>query len=226
MMSFRRGILLSLLLLLPAVAAVPAAAGAADAPVEALLKAHVLKVRPWSDVEVRNVSLGSTPPAGAPRRIAVRKGLPGPTVFTLEYGNGAVVTAKADVEAFEEIVVAARRLWRNRPVAEDDVYLARTEIGRIPAGAIRDPGEVVGKVMNRSIGPNLPVLSQHLAGSKIVKRGRRVTLIAESGGVRVATEGETRENAYVDDAVKVINLASKKTVTGILVDENTVRVDY
>ena len=44
--------------------------------------------------------------------------------------------------------------------------------------------------------------------------------------MRIATSGETRENAYVDDVVKVVNLASKKTVTGILVDENTVRVDY
>jgi len=80
--------------------------------------------------------------------------------------------------------------------------------------------------MNRTIGPGLPVLSKHLAGSKLVKRGRRVTLVAERGGVRIATGGETRENAYVDDAVKVLNLASKKTVTGILVDENTVRVDF
>jgi len=60
----------------------------------------------------------------------------------------------------------------------------------------------------------------------MVKRGRKVTLVAEGGGMRIATHGETRENAYVDDAVKAVNLASKRTVTGILVDENTVRVDF
>jgi flagella basal body P-ring formation protein FlgA len=144
----------------------------------------------------------------------------------LEYENGAVVTARADVLAYEEIVVASRQLSKGRNVTDDDLFLARTEVGKIPAGAVRDTKEVVGKVINRSIGPNLPVLQQHVGGSKLVKRGRTVTLIAESGGVRVATMGETRENAYIDEAVKVTNLSSKKTVTGILIDENTVRVTF
>ncbi|MBE0604301.1 MAG: flagellar basal body P-ring formation protein FlgA [Deltaproteobacteria bacterium] len=223
MMTLRGGILF---LLLALAAAFPAAAHASGPSTEEILKNHVLKVRPWSDVEVRNLSLSAEPPAGSPRRIVVRKGLPGPTVFTMEYGNGAVVTAKADIDVFEEIVISSRRLWKDRPLSEDDVTLARTEIGRVPSGAFRDPKEVVGKVMNRTIGANLPVLPQQLAGSKLVKRGRKVTLLAVGGGMRIATSGETRENAYVDDVVKVVNLASKKTVTGILIDETTVRVDF
>jgi len=216
----------ALFLLAVLAAAAPGAARASGPSVEAALKSHVLSVRPWSDVELRNLSLDAQPPAEPPRRIVVRKGLPGPTVFSLEYGGGLLVTAKAEVVAYEEIVVSSRRLWRDRPIAEEDLSLSRTEIGKAPAGAFHDPREVVGKVMNRTIGPGLPVLSKHVAGSKLVKRGRRVTLVAESGGVRIATGGETRENAYVDDAVKVVNLSSKKTVTGILVDENTVRVDF
>jgi len=223
MMSLRGGILF---LLLALAAVVPAAAHASGPSTEEILKAHVLKVRPWSDVEVRNLSLSAEPPAGSPRRIVVRKGLPGPTVFTMEYGNGAVVTAKADIDAFEEIAISSRRLWKDRPLAEDDVTLSRMAVGRIPAGAFRDSKEIVGKVMNRSLGANQPILPQQLGGSKLVKRGRKVTLLAMSGGMRIATSGETRENAYVDDVVKVVNLASKKTVTGILVDEYTVRVDY
>ncbi len=222
----KKAITVALFLLTVLAAAFPGAAHASGAAVEAALKTHVLSVRPWSDVELRNLSLDAQPPAGPLRRVVVRKGLPGPTVFSMEYGDGSVVAAKADVVAFEEIVVSTRRLWRDRPVAEDDVSVARAEIGKVPAGAYHDPQEVVGKVMNRSIGPGMAVLSKHLAGSKLVKRGRRVILVAERGGVRIATGGETRENAYVDDAVKVVNLASKKTVTGILVDENTVRVDF
>ncbi|MBE0569711.1 MAG: flagellar basal body P-ring formation protein FlgA [Deltaproteobacteria bacterium] len=223
MTAFRGGILAFLLAL---AAVLPAGAGAASPSPEAILRAHVLEHRPWSDVEVRNLSLDAVPPVGTPRRILVRKGLPGRTVFSMEYGNGVVVTATADVAAFEEIVLTARQLWKNRPLTEDDVCLARTEIGRVPAGAVRDREAVVGKILNRSVGANLPVLSRYLAGSKVVKRGRKVTLLVESGGMRIATRGETRENAYVDDVVKVVNLASNKTVTGILVDENTVRVDF
>ncbi|MEW6720394.1 MAG: flagellar basal body P-ring formation chaperone FlgA [Thermodesulfobacteriota bacterium] len=223
-MKVVRGGLLFVLALLAAAA--PAAAGAPVPSPEAILKDYVLSQRPWSDVELRDLSLDARPPAELPRRISVRKGLPGKTVFAMEYGNGAVVTATADVEAFEEIVVTSRRLSRDRSLGEDDVYLARTEIGRVPQGALRDPEAAVGKVLNRSVGANVPLLSRHLAGSKVVKRGRKVTLVAESGGVRIAAAGETREDARVDDSVRTVNLASKKIVTGILVDENTVRVDY
>jgi len=224
MTGARRGLLL--LLLAALAAALPAAAGAGGPSTEELLRRHVLSQRPWSDVEVRNLSMAAAPPACALRRIVVRQGLPGRTVFSLEYESGAVIAATADVTAYEEIVVTARRLWKNRSVEEDDVALARVEVGRIPAGAARDTAEVVGKVLNRTVGANLPILARHLAGSKLVKRGRTVTLLAESGSVRIATVGETRENAYIDGAVKVVNLASKKTVTGILVDENTVRIDF
>lgn len=223
-MTTARNRVLPLLLALAAVAA--GAAHAAGSSTGEVLKEHVLSVRPWSDVELRNLSLDAQPPPGAPRRVVVRKGLPGPTVFSLEYGDGTVVTAKADVAGYEEIVVSTRRLWRNRPLSEEDLALSRVNVGKVPAGACHEPQDIVGKVVTRSIGPGMPVLSKHLAGSKLVKRGRKVTLVAEKGGLRVAAAGETRENAYVDDAVKVVNLASKKTVTGILVDEYTVRVEF
>jgi flagella basal body P-ring formation protein FlgA len=219
----RTGLLLSALAL---AAVVPAAAFAAGPSAAEVLRSHVLENRPWADVELRNLSLDTEPPAGLPRRIVVRKGLPGRTVFAMEYGNGTVVTATADVAAFEEIVVTARPLWKDRPLTEDDVCLSRKEVGKIPPGAIRDPKAVAGKTLTRSVGANLPLLSRYLAGSPLVKRGRKVMLVVESGGMRIATQGETRENAYVDDVVRAVNLASMRTVTGVLVDENTVRVDF
>jgi flagellar basal body P-ring formation protein FlgA len=203
----------------------PAAASARRSPAESL-RAFVLERRPWADVEFRNLTLDAEPPPENPRRIVVRSGLPGRTVFAMEYGGGRTVTATAEVTAFEEIVVTARPLARNRALTEDDVCLARREIRRVPAGAVRELNAVVGKVLTRSVGANLPVVARYLAGSTLVKRGRKVTLLVETDGIRIATEGETRQNAYVDDVVKAVNLASKKTVTGILVDENTVRVDF
>ncbi len=215
-----------LLLALAAAVLVPASAFAAGPKAAEILRSHVLEQRPWADVELRNLSLDKEPPAGIPSRIVVRNGLPGRTVFAMEYAGGTVVTATANVVAFEEIVVTARPLGRNRPLAEDDVCLARRELGRIPPGALRDPKAVLGKTLTRAVGANLPVLPRYLAGSTLVPRGRKVTLVAESGGMRIATHGETRENAFVDAAVKAVNLASKRTVTGILVDENTVHVGF
>jgi len=204
----------------------PSAAHArGPAPAE-ILRTYVLEHRPWADVEVRNLVLSTDPPADSPRRIVVERGLPGRTVFAMEYGDGITVKATADVAAFAEVVASARPLSRERPLKEGDVCLVRMEVENIPTGAVTDLRAVVGKTLTRSIGANLPIVDRYLAGSTLVKRGGKVTLLVETGRIRITTTGETRDNAYVHTSVRAVNLASRKTVTGILIDENTVRVDY
>ena len=204
----------------------PAAAHAGGPAPAEILRTYVLEHRPWVDVEVRNLALSTDPPAGSPRRIVVERGLPGRTVFAMEYGNGITVKATADVAAFEEVVASARPLSKERPLKEGDVCLVRMEVGNIPAGAVTDLQAVVGKTLTRPIGANLPIVDRYLAGSPLVKRGGKVTLLVETGGIRITTTGEIRDNAYVHTSVRAVNLASRKTVTGILIDENTVRVDF
>ncbi len=208
-----------------AVYAPPSVHAGGPAPAE-ILRTYVLGYRPWADVEVRNLALSTAPPAGSPRRIVVERGLPGRTVFAMEYGNGVTVQATADVAAFEEVVASARPLSRERVLTEGDVCLVRMAVEKIPASAVTDLQEVVGKTLTRSIGGNLPIVERYLAGSPLVKRGKKVTLLVEKGRIRITTTGEIRDNAYVNASVRAVNLASKNTVTGILIDENTVRVDH
>jgi flagella basal body P-ring formation protein FlgA len=46
----------------------------------------------------------------------------------------------------------------------------------------------------------------------------------ESGNFKITAPGEIKANSSVGRAVKAVNLASKKIVTGLLIDENTVKV--
>jgi len=204
----------------------PSAAHAGGSAPAEILRTYVLGHRPWADVEIRNLALSADPPAGSPRRIVVERGLPGRTVFAMEYGNGITVKATADVAAFVEVVASARPLSKEHLLKEGDVCLVRMEVENIPAGAVTDLQAVVGKTLTRPIGANLPIVDRYLAGSPLVKRGGKVTLLVETGGIRITTTGEIRDNAYVNTSVRAVNLASRKTVTGILIDENTVRVDY
>jgi len=224
MMNAARSFLVFFVIALAACASSAAHAGD-RAPAE-ILRTYVLEHRPWADVEVRNLALSADPPAGSPRRIVVEKGLPGRTVFAMEYGDGVTVKATADVAAFEEVAASARPISRERALTEGDVCLVRMAVEKIPAGAVTDLRAVIGKTLTRSIGANLPIVDRYLAGSPLVKRGGKVILLVETGRIRITTTGQTRDNAYVNSSVRAVNLASRNTVTGILIDENTVRVDY
>jgi flagella basal body P-ring formation protein FlgA len=204
----------------------PSAARAGGPPPSEVLRDYVLAHRPWADVEVRNLALSAVPPEGPPRRIVVERGLPGRTVFAMVYGGAVTVKATADVAAFADVVASARPLSRGHSLEDGDVYLVRMEVESIPPGAVTDPREAVGKTLTRSIGATLPIVDRYLAGSPLVKRGGKVTLLVETGGLRITTAGEIRDNAYVNSTVRAVNLASRKTVTGTLIDENTVRVGY
>lgn len=151
---------------------------------------------------------------------------PGRSVFAYESPGGEKARAVSDSRRSETVVLSARSLPKGHRLREDDIYLAQVEGTRIPDGAIREAEEAVGKRLSRSIGPNLPIRERMLSETREIKRGRRVMLIAEANGLRISAPGETLENGRIDGYVKAVNLSSKKSVTGRLVDESTVRVDF
>jgi flagella basal body P-ring formation protein FlgA len=106
------------------------------------------------------------------------------------------------------------------------MYPTLMESGRMPKNAVRAEDRIIGKALVRAIVPNVPITEDMVSEMPVVKRGRKVVLSVEASGFSIKTMGETRQDASVGDYVKVVNLNSKKIVTGLLVDENTVRVEY
>jgi flagella basal body P-ring formation protein FlgA len=60
----------------------------------------------------------------------------------------------------------------------------------------------------------------------LVQRGDIVVMIAETGELKISTQGEARQRGGRGDRIKVMNLDSRKSVYGCVVDRNTVRVDF
>jgi len=51
-------------------------------------------------------------------------------------------------------------------------------------------------------------------------------MVAESGGLKISTQGEARQRGAKGDRIKVMNLDSRKSIYARVVDRNTVRVDF
>ena len=64
--------------------------------------------------------------------------------------------------------------------------------------------QAIGKQLTRSVNANMPVVSDVIAASQQIKRGQKVMVIAESGGFTITTSGETKENSYIGENVKVV----------------------
>jgi flagella basal body P-ring formation protein FlgA len=65
-----------------------------------------------------------------------------------------------------------------------------------------------------------------LVRAPIVKRGDMVTILAESGGLRVSVPGKILEKGYKGQLVQVQNTMSRKKIYAKVINDATVMVDF
>jgi flagella basal body P-ring formation protein FlgA len=192
-----------------------------------VLKTYIKDNYPWANVEINEIQVSGEIPDAPPKSITVEKSPPGKTVFKLEFKNGEKTIVSTYIKAFDWVVMSRKALKKGHTLREEDLYLTTIDINRIPKGAIlEDYQQVIGKQLVRSIVANTPILEEMLEEKTKIKKGHRVTLLASSPNLTVSAIGELKEDGYIGNYVRVINLSSKKIVQGVLIDENTVKVEY
>lgn len=190
-----------------------------------ILKTYLKKNYPWAEVEISELS-ASEPIHAMPVRIFIEKGPPGKTLFLLEFESNKRIQAVANIKAYDWVVITSKALRKGHHIGQTDVYSTLIDITKIPRGAITRIENVAGKQLERSVNINTPLVDMMIKAGTLVKKGQMVFIVIESPKFAIRTTGEIRANAYVGSQAKVINLASKKIISGVLVDENTVKVEF
>ncbi len=122
-----------------------------------------------------------------------------------------------------EAAVLARGLERNEILKSSDVLVERrpkSEVGN--DAALRDGA--VGMQARRQLRAGQALRVTDLAKPDLVTRDQNVTLIYESSGLYLTIRGKALEGGTEGDAVNVLNLQSKRTVSGIVVGRGQVSV--
>lgn len=131
-----------------------------------------------------------------------------------------------EVEALAELVVALHPMPRNAVIEESDVSLQKRDLGTSSAKVCFSLSDVVGKRVRVPLRANTPIRSDYLERVPLVKYGQFVTIVVESGELRVTATGVARGKGAEGDLVMVQNVSSKKMVQGRVVDEGTVAVNF
>jgi flagella basal body P-ring formation protein FlgA len=139
--------------------------------------------------------------------------------------NAAPVRLRFTGTAIEtvEAAVLARAVERNEVIKSSDVMIERrpkAEVGN--DAAARD--SAVGMQARRQLRTGQALRVTDLAKPDLVTRDQNVTLIYESGGLYLTIRGKALEGGTEGDAVNVLNLQSKRTVSGIVVGRGQVSV--
>jgi flagella basal body P-ring formation protein FlgA len=122
-----------------------------------------------------------------------------------------------------DAAVLARGVERNEILKSSDVLIERrpkSEVGNDVAS--RDGA--VGMQARRQLRAGQALRAADLTKPDLVTRDQNVTLIYESSGLYLTIRGKALEGGTEGDVVNVLNLQSKRTVSGIVVGRGQVSV--
>lgn len=120
-----------------------------------------------------------------------------------------IVLALASPLAAQETVIAAGTIRGATMIGPSDVAVVD---GETP-GALSDIALAVGMEARINLYPGRPIRPGDLRPPAIVERNEIVSLRYNYGGLLVMTEGRALDRAAEGEALRVINLASRQTVT-------------
>jgi len=134
------------------------------------------------------------------------------------------ITVTAVYDVLVDVFVTSRALRGDTLLSPDDFNVLKQRLSRLPAGAILKGDELEGKALKTNLSGGVILRSEHLASNSSAKRGRRVNVVVEGDNVFLTLKGVLKNNTAIGGTARVLCDMSKKEVSGILTDPDTVRV--
>jgi flagellar basal body P-ring formation protein FlgA len=122
-----------------------------------------------------------------------------------------------------EAAVLTRDIERNEVLKSSDLMTERRPKAALGTDvASRD--RAIGMQMRKQVRAGQPLKTADLAKPDLVQRDQNVTLIYESAGLYLTIRGKAIENGAEGDVVNVLNLQSKRTVSGVVIGREQVAI--
>ncbi|MEL6642542.1 MAG: flagellar basal body P-ring formation chaperone FlgA [Pseudomonadota bacterium] len=119
-----------------------------------------------------------------------------------------------------DTLMAARTIPAQTILVASDLAVA----GTAQPGALRDPAKAIGQETRTILYQGRPIRSVDIGPAAVVERNDLVALTFTSPHLEIVTEGRALERGAAGDRVRVMNLASRTTITATITGPGHVRV--
>ena len=121
--------------------------------------------------------------------------------------------------ALADVLVAARTVRSKSILMPEDILV---QGGEVP-GALEDPNTAIGLEARVVLYAGRPIRAGDVGPAAIIDRNQIITLIYRRGSLMIATEARALGRAGPGDTLRVMNLASRTTVTGRVAADGSVQ---
>ncbi|KAJ57343.1 flagellar basal body P-ring biosynthesis protein FlgA [Actibacterium mucosum KCTC 23349] len=119
-----------------------------------------------------------------------------------------------------DTLVAARTIRAQSVIMPEDLSL----VGHDVPGTLADPDAAIGMEARVMLYAGRPIRPGDLTPPALVDRNQIVTLWYVRGGLAISAEGRALGRAAMGDRLRVMNLASRSTVTGTVTETGEIIV--
>ena len=123
-------------------------------------------------------------------------------------------------QADSETLIATRTLRAQSILTASDVAVAPETV----SGSLTDIADVIGMEARVAIYQGRPIRQADLGPPAIIDRNQIVALNYLAGALVITAEGRALGRGGVGDQIRVMNVASRTTVTGVVTADGSVRV--
>jgi flagella basal body P-ring formation protein FlgA len=135
----------------------------------------------------------------------------------------ARVTVPVVVRWMADVVVASGTISRGEIIRSGDIHIARHDVTNLGVAPVGDPEFVTGKRARTTIKVNQPITERMIEQPPLVKRRDIVTLLYETGAVRICAKVEVREDGCLGEVVRVRNPQSRKEFSARVMSDTIVQ---
>jgi len=133
-------------------------------------------------------------------------------------------SANVEVEAFVDVLVAAKDLTVNQKLSETDVRIEKRRIIKPLTSYLRETARLRGVVLVKNIAGGTEITLDSFVSGVVVKAGDPVRVEAQSGRLKIMINGEARASGKIGDRIAVKNLQSGSILQAVVIDEGLVRI--
>lgn len=122
--------------------------------------------------------------------------------------------------AYADTVVATRTIRAHEIIAPQDVQAKAVTI----VGGLDRVESVIGQEARVVLYPGRPIRKNDIGPPALIERNQVIPLIYSSGGLSIATDGRAMDRAAAGEWIRVMNLASRTTVSAIVAENGSAYV--
>ncbi|WP_439530772.1 flagellar basal body P-ring formation chaperone FlgA [Pannonibacter sp.] len=122
------------------------------------------------------------------------------------------------------VLTLAQPLDKGQLIKPEDVTTLRLPRSRVPARSLTDVSDIAGLAARNNLRPGRPLSRTDFERPQLIARGDQVTLVYEIGAMRLTTKGQAMASGAAGDLIDIMNIQSRRTVTGTVLGRGQVRV--